>query len=282
MPNYVSMPLLPAIGNFGSQLQQYASILSIAKQNNKKVIFPKYSLSLDNSHGFRIIEAFDLDITFVDDDFKEDFVYWGHNTQKEVDENVFNLEPDKNYIFTNRFNSFKYWYPYIRETIYEKFVFFEQIEKEANEMLKDIKSKNSPIVSMHARKGDYLDDIHLNVYCQLDFTYYKKALDSLKETDPTILLFSNDIEWCQNHLNQLSPNIYYVKGSNDYVDMCLMSKCDHNIIANSFFSWWAALLNKHKNKKIVCPKNYVKNNINTFINGNYYPEEWYAIDNDDS
>ena len=49
-----------------------------------------------------------------------------------------------------------------------------------------------------------------------------------------------------------TDNSVIVSGNSGPVDMCLMSKCNAHIIANSSFSWWAAALGS-KNS-VIAPK----------------------------
>jgi hypothetical protein len=69
------------------------------------------------------------------------------------------------------------------------------------------------------------------------------------------LVFSDtnfDIGWCRNHIS--GANIHFSVGNSDVEDFVLMSLCDHHIIANSTFSWWAAWLNTNPDKKVVAPR----------------------------
>ena len=99
-------------------------------------------------------------------------------------------------------------------------------------------SANENVVSVHVRRGDYtkLQDHH---------PIFK---------DHSFLVFSNDIEWCKENIK--GPRVMYSEEESAAKDLQLMASCDHNIIANSSFSWWGAWLNDNPNKKVIAPKEW--------------------------
>ncbi|EPO2592080.1 alpha-1,2-fucosyltransferase, partial [Escherichia albertii] len=87
-------------------------------------------------------------------------------------------------------------------------------------------------------------------------------------------IFSDDIEWCKDNIF-LDNKTYFVQGDTYHVelDMLLMSKCKHNIISNSSFSWWAAWLNENRNKIVIAPSKWFKKDIKHDI----IPESWVKL-----
>ena len=116
-------------------------------------------------------------------------------------------------------------------------------------------------VGIHIRRGDYLIS---PVHRALPPDYYTKAIAIINSevSEPCFFIFSDDMEWAKNNLPL--ENAVYVdwnKGESAFRDMHLMQICNHNIIANSTFSWWPAWLNNHPDKIVIAPEVWFNKDI---------------------
>lgn len=146
------------------------------------------------------------------------------------------------------------------------------------EISKKLTDTNS--VSIHVRRGDYVlnfETQRMHGSCNLD--YYTKALEMITaKTQVTHLyIFSDDISWTRENLKLSLPATFveHNNGQQAYEDLYLMSRCKHNIIANSSFSWWGAWLNNNSEKIVVAPKNW----FNEFKadTKDLYPSNWIVV-----
>ena len=142
------------------------------------------------------------------------------------------------------------------------------------------KLQNTNSVSIHFRFGDYLHDVITSkTHGVLDIEYYKKGIDYIKSKikDPVFYVFSDDVIKAKEFMDSSGTNYEMLSTNKAFLafeDLTLMSKCKHNIIANSTFSWWSAWLNYNDSKIIVSPKNWFKK---TKINPNLIPPSWIQI-----
>lgn len=132
-------------------------------------------------------------------------------------------------------------------------------------------------VSIHVRRGDFLNSENINLFGEVcNNAYFEKAIELIKTkiSHPHFFIFSNDMEWVKIHLPK--ENVTYITnniGQDSWKDMYLMSLCKHNIISNSTFSWWGAWLNKNKDKIVISPSRFLKNDIATDV----YPDSWIKL-----
>ena len=282
--SYITFSSLGESGGMCSQLQSYASLLTVAKANNKEVVFSKSMFNKGCS--IKIFDLLKIYPSIKPDSFFKDFKLKPINFHTTAyDKTLFNLN-ESNYDLSGRFDLYTYWYNDIKEKI-DNWEFQTDISVQAINRLKIIKEKlgNKPTVSIHIRKGDYTlpQNQILNI---IDQDYYLKAITQnfSPTNDYNFLVFSNDIEFAKTQLE--GDNVYFVepKGIDSYSytssekdDLVLLSLCDHHIITNSSYSWWGAYLSRNLNKKIVCPTNWLKGP--SFMNGNHYPPTWINIDN---
>jgi hypothetical protein len=145
--------------------------------------------------------------------------------------------------------------------------------------LKEIKKSTS--ISLHIRRGDYLSNKSYNSrhgICNL--SYYINAVEYFKKhlgENFKVFAFSDDPDWVRENL-KLSVKIKFINNNsseNSFEDLRLMLNCDHNIIANSSFSWWGAWLNKNPDKIVIAPKKWYANQQSQ--NPDIIPSSWLTF-----
>ena len=114
-----------------------------------------------------------------------------------------------------------------------------------------------PSVSVHVRRGDYLNQENSQMFGNIcTDAYYDKALGVMKSKVPDahFYLFSDDTVYVKEKYRGEEYTVVDINhGENSFYDMWLMSRCKHNICANSTFSFWGARLNYHECKIMIRP-----------------------------
>lgn len=128
------------------------------------------------------------------------------------------------------------------------------------ELYKAIAKTNSVCISV--RRGDYLSKENKSNFFVCDESYFRKAISVLCEKieSPTLIFFSNDIQWVREHLNYDEYPCYYESGQDPvWESLRLMYSCHHFIISNSTFSWWAQYLGQREGKIVISPSRWFAN-----------------------
>ncbi|MDQ8205630.1 alpha-1,2-fucosyltransferase [Pelagicoccus sp. SDUM812003] len=163
----------------------------------------------------------------------------------------------KNPVYLDGYWQNEKYFSNIRQILLQETQPSEPLSTQAQDLF--LMTQRSNTVSIHVRRGDYLNHPEIGV---LSLDYYKNATDYIKSKvqSPKFYIFSNDLEWCEQNLNFIKNPIYVNNTVTEIDDITLMSQCQHNIIANSSFSWWAAWLNQRTHKIVISPKKWMAEN----------------------
>lgn len=180
----------------------------------------------------------------------------------------------------NNVNLFGYWqYLNYYETVWDQlrktFQVSEQYYTEEYLKLKERIIKTNSL-SVHVRRGDY---VSIPGHIILPFCYYVESSRLIPEAEE-IFVFSDDILWCKEKFKES----YFGKpitfaDVEEYLAMELMRLCKHNIIANSTFSWWAAMLSSNISQIVVAPKTWRVNLVEQakMEDGSFIPTNWIRL-----
>ena len=200
---------------------------------------------------------------------------------------IFKLSRDKNVLFNQKWLEVKdnsyldgYWqsplyFEGIRQELISDFTLKDPLSPEANSLLQEM--RNNLTISVHVRRRDYITNSRVNKefgICSMN--YYQSALNLMKEKIPeaTFLVFSDDIAWCQNNFPPDTKIKFTSQSLADTESLVLMSKCHHNIIANSSFSFWCAWLNQNPDKIVIAPEPWFDHQS---YDQNLIPKSWIKI-----
>jgi hypothetical protein len=274
-------------GGLGNQLFQIFMLISYSIKHNKQFVIPKNLQSWDKRITYWDTIFLNLMPFLVSNDDIEKYI--------EIKEPSFKYTEfsniTENVVLNGYFQSYKYFKTnytevcdklglyQIRNIIKQKY--FTQI----NNTYENNKICNT--ISLHFRMGDYKnmpnhhplisDNYYINsLFHIISVTKQKKwnVIYTCEEIDDEIVL--SRIQNIKNVFKEL--NFLKIDNSlKDYEQMLLMSVCDHNIIANSSFSWWSAYINDNPQKVVCYPSMWFGIAYSNFDTIDLYPDSWNKI-----
>lgn len=268
-------------GGFGNQLFEYAMGYARAKEN-KTILLQDLS---QYAKGY--FRGYDLDKLKLD--FRNTFavesknriisivrrslaIGGGYRFYKEkkgytvFDQDAIIKSRISTYYF-GLWQSYRYFDQY-RDDIIRQFQPSFDFSPEASELRNDIRNDEKS-VAIHIRRGDYIQ-----VNGCISAEYYKQAISKMLQRVPgaRFYFFSDDIPWVKENFANIENAVFVNndKTISDLEEFFIMSSANHQIIANSTYSWWAAYLNQNMSKIVYAPE--VAN-----WKGDFYPPEWNLI-----
>lgn len=266
-------------GGLGNQIFQFAAAYTLAKQQNINLIIDTTYLSRDS---FRKYELHNLNLEYrvINSNLKRRlFIFFNLISTLRLPIKFFEVEEFKFKSVQNNNNRLLIMDGYFQNTKYfsdskDDLIHFFNINYDKCEILNNI--KNTESVALHIRRGDYVNNSKTNqIHGICNLEYYNRALSFFSDHKYIIYIFSDDIEWVRKNIKLTNQHHFISENTeSDFQEFILMKNCKNFIISNSTFSWWAAWLANNHNKKVICPKNWFKDENLNQLSKSLIPQDW--------
>ena len=278
----ISYNRLGSNGRLGNQMFQYAALRGIAAHRGFDWLIPKPDSYGDSNYG--LFDCFRME-SVQESNFGILNAQSISTGEFHFIPEFFNTCPD-NVNLHDYFTSEKYFLN-VSNIIRKDYTFKDEILEPCKEIIDGI---DNPIF-LHVRRGDYLVKPEAHPPCPI--SYYKEALTYFKE-DSSVLVFSDDIEWCKEqelfsddrfmlseYTEKYPQTCDTLQGRQQalipYFDLCMMSLCNGGIIANSTMSWWGAWLIRTPSQPIIAPKNWFGSMYSHYNMSDLIPLGWIEV-----
>lgn len=290
------MVIIQMMGGLGNQLQQYAFYKKLNKcgietkidtswyeDDVQKSMAAPRKLEIKALEGVEFEEATKKEVSDLIGDrsltgkirrklFPKSVKVFEENSRifvPEIYDGIVNKKTIKN-IYTRAHFACEYYYADILEDLRGEISFpvsnssnYSKIKELAKRM------NDTDSVSVHIRRGDYLDDINAKYYGGIcTDEYYEAAVKYIIEKTGAdyFFIFSDDTDYAVDFANKLMNTgngkitaevVDINHGDDSMFDIYLMSQCHHNITANSTFSFWGARFNSFDGKIMIRPTKHI-------------------------
>lgn len=241
-------------GRLGDQMFQFAAVYATARRLGVVPAIPIENLSDppdvnvsdDNSTGRRVTlyECFDLDPAFLRSPVA--------NTVHVCPRGFY----DPDFYSINDSTDIRGWtqgewfFKDYAADVKKLFRFRSDVRRR---LTKETFSCSRPTCAVHVRHGK---DV-LRTRRERSVNYYILAMERMRGLHPrcAFIVFTDDPAWAFPHLGGYADGSGV--SSDPYADLCGMTMCDHLIINNGTFSWWAAYLNENPARTVIAPAKWV-------------------------
>ncbi len=294
------MIIVKLMGGLGNQMFQYAAGRRLAEKHSTTLKldlaeFEKNKLRRYSLYCFHIWEhiATKNEISSIKDNSHNILNQLKQKINKRLDlkyyrkgnyiiEKYFNFDASiltcpNNILLKGYWQSEKYFAD-ISDILQREFVVKYQQDPQSQRFAELIQSTES--VSLHVRRTDYVQNALTNqIHGTCDQDYYDHSVGYISDrvSNPHFFVFSDEPQWAKDNLKLGFPTtiVDCNDASRNYEDLRLMSMCQHNIIANSSFSWWGGWLNSNPEKLVIAPQKWF--NDETRNTQDIIPEQWIKM-----
>lgn len=139
--------------------------------------------------------------------------------------------------------------------------------------LQQIKNRNSVCISVKIEHN-----IGNTMYNVCSIEYWKKAIQyvSRKVENPLFFICSDNVKYVLENLIDANKFDYVVQNRDMpiHISLAAMAECNHFIIGNTTFGWWAQYMSKNKDKIVVAPSRWMTVSMPIDI----YQDNWHLIE----
>lgn len=153
------------------------------------------------------------------------------------------------------------FFPHIKlDGLFQSEKYFSHCSKRIRSLFFEVPPLQKGVVAVGVRRGDYLQLASRHPVITKEYIE-KQIMRFAWMGYKSFIFFSNGIDWCREHFTGfMGLDIQFDETADPVEKMKKMASCEHFIISNSTFDWWAAWLGAGTEKMVV------------------YPETWFGSD----